>query len=383
MKLSQFYSRGRDNNFNLIRLLAAIAVLFSHSFTVALGTRDAEPLRPILGISIGYIAVDVFFITSGFLVSGSLLSRKNILEFILARILRIYPALVVSTLLTVFVIGLVSTTETASAFLTSGETLHFLFANMSMLAGAFAALPGVFESVPFKTTVNASLWTLPSEVRLYMLLAIIWLSLLVFSKTHISRIKAFNFFILLFAAVAGVVHITGHFAFFSGDVSKFILFNPQVSYVRFFFMFFTGAAFFVLKERIIISRNIFSAVLLANVASALIGTSIFFITYNLSLAYLLFFLAYVPAGKIRRFNNVGDYSFGMYLYAFPIQQSIAMLIPNASVGTVMIIALPVTFTLAFFSWHLIEKHALRLKGSFMWFRRSLQPAPMPIKVDSD
>ena len=97
MKLSDFTS-GRDNNFNLIRIIAALAVLVTHSFALATGTSAAEPFQKTLGMTIGSIAVDIFFITSGFLVTGSLLTRKSFIdfiEFVWARVLRIFPALLV------------------------------------------------------------------------------------------------------------------------------------------------------------------------------------------------------------------------------------------------------------------------------------------------
>src|SRR4051812_37390900 len=100
MKLSDV-ARGRDNNFNLIRVLAALAVLVTHSFTLALGTSDAEPFAHSLGMTPGGMAVDIFFVTSGFLVTASMLQRQNIIAFLWARALRIFPALWVMLIVTV------------------------------------------------------------------------------------------------------------------------------------------------------------------------------------------------------------------------------------------------------------------------------------------
>ena len=79
---------GRDNNFNLIRFCAAFAVLISHSFAIATGSGSAEPMRHTLGLTWAYIAVDVFFLTSGFLVTASLISRQSAVGFAWARALR-------------------------------------------------------------------------------------------------------------------------------------------------------------------------------------------------------------------------------------------------------------------------------------------------------
>src|SRR4029078_284798 len=92
--------------------------------------------------------------------------------------------------------------------------------------------------------------------------------------------------------------------------------------LRLLFAFFCGAAFHVLKERIVLSRPVFWLLLLALLGSA-IDRRAFFFVYTLAVPYLLFYCAYVPGGFIRRYNRVGDYSYGVYIYAFPVQQSIA------------------------------------------------------------
>lgn len=105
------YTNTRDNNYNLIRFLAAVLVLFTHSFALTYGSGNAEPLRYSLGITWGTIAVDVFFVTSGFLIAGSFFKRGNLIAFGWARILRIYPALFVALLFCVFVVGLAFTSK--------------------------------------------------------------------------------------------------------------------------------------------------------------------------------------------------------------------------------------------------------------------------------
>jgi len=121
----------------------------------------------------GGIALDVFFITSGFLITSSYFSRNNLFLFVWARILRIYPALIVATLFCVFIVGLTFTTLSVWEYLSSGQTLKFFLKNSTLFFGVEGALPGVFANIPWKTTVNGSLWTLPYEITMYLLLAII------------------------------------------------------------------------------------------------------------------------------------------------------------------------------------------------------------------
>src|SRR4249919_485571 len=149
MKLAH-YSQGRDNNFNLVRILAAFAVLVSHSFPLAMGLIGGmvEPLKARLDVTLGSIAVDLFFIASGFLVTGSLLTRKSIVEFLWARVLRIYPALLVMVLLVVFGLGLSFTTAPVSAYLSDTRTYLFIVKNSTLIAGIAQKLPGVFVENP-------------------------------------------------------------------------------------------------------------------------------------------------------------------------------------------------------------------------------------------
>ncbi len=136
MKLSHF-TEGKDNNFNLIRVVAAFGVLVDHSFAVAIGSVDARPFQIGPNIDLGRLAVDVFFVTSGFLVTASLLRRQNTIEFLWARALRIYPALLVMQFLTVFGLGLFLTTIPWTSYLVSYDTLKYLVKNAILVDGLF------------------------------------------------------------------------------------------------------------------------------------------------------------------------------------------------------------------------------------------------------
>ena len=347
MNLSHFV-QGRDNNFNLIRIIAAVAVLVTHCFALAIGSGSAEPLRSSLGTTLGGLGVDIFFITSGFLVTGSLLTRQNAIEFFWARALRIYPALLVMVFLTVFVLGVFFTLQPLSTYFTERGTLVYLVKNSTLLAGVAYTLPGVFEAVPYKKAVNGSLWTMPYEIRMYLTLAAIWILASIAPK---YRVRTFKLTVVALAAGAAVAYLPGHFPL-----------EGESGWLQLFFMFFVGAAFYVLKDYIPLSSPFF---VLCTIALAISSSEkhAFFVVYNLLVAYILFYLAYKPAGILRAYNRLGDYSYGVYIYAFPVQQSAAALIPGVSVAMMLAISLPISIAMAAISWHLIERRALDLKGA--------------------
>ncbi len=264
------YTESRDNNFNLIRFIAASLVLFSHSFALSIGTGDAEPLRQTIGLTWGVIAVDIFFITSGFLITRSYLSKRSLASFILARLLRIYPALIVAMFFCAFVIGLISTSFSTKEYLASFDTYSFFFKNSTLIFGLETRLPGVFSNVPYKGAVNGSLWTLPYEIFMYSLLAIA-IGLL----GYITQYKIFNRFeikkcfllICIFSVLLNFINYFYHIL--------------PTSFLRLFSMFFIGATYYYWKDNIKISSYLYLYLLGALLISAF-NQSAFFITFILS-----------------------------------------------------------------------------------------------------
>ena len=128
-------------------------------------------------------------------------------------------------------------------------------------------------------------------------------------------------------------------------------------------MFFTGSSFYFLQDKIHISSKV-GILLITILAISTINKDTFFLAYTLSLAYIVFYLAYIPKGGIRNFNKLGDYSYGIYIYAFPVQQIIAVSVPGISTWGMIGLSFSITAFLAYLSWHVIEKRALTLKNNF-------------------
>jgi peptidoglycan/LPS O-acetylase OafA/YrhL len=212
--------------------------------------------------------------------------------------------------------------------------------------------------LPYPNAVNGSLWTLPYEIKMYACLAIIGSALRYLHARFAWRIVKLAFLAIALAALAA--SLLNHFQPFA---------SPE--FVRLFCMFFLGVGYYVYRERIDLSSRWFLALAVVLLLSAA-NHDAFFVVYSLTLPYLVFYLAYVPSGIIRRFNRAGDYSYGIYIYAFPVQQSVAHLIPGVSVTTMIAAAFAATFVLAFLSWHLIEKRCLARKGDYAWIEKAVR-----------
>lgn len=354
MTLADF-TEGRDNNFHLIRAVAALAVLVTHSFALTVGSVNAEPLYTTYGVTLGTFAVDIFFIVSGLLVTTSLLVRQSLIDFFWARLLRIYPALWVMLLLTVFGLGLWFTRLSASDYLTDRMTWSYLLKCGSLIFGVSYQLPGVFEHNAFRLAVNGSLWSMPREIQMYAGLVVLWVCC---GWAGVHRLQWLKVLAAVVLCVSGGNMIRQMFTEVNGS-----------QLARLTFMFFCGVNFYLHRHLVLMSGRLFVALVVALMLS-LWYREAFLLVYSLSLGYLVLYLAYVPAGRIRRFNRLSDYSYGAYIYAFPVQQSIAALVPDLDVWQMVCLSVTLTLCLAIMSWHYIEKPALNKKKSLVaWTER--------------
>lgn len=345
-------SKSRDNNYNLIRVIAAIAVLISHSYAIYYGDASLEPLRALTGKSLGSIAVDIFFFTSGFLITASLVNSQSLAKYFQSRVLRIYPALCVAIVLTTFVAGPVLTELSISEYFTSYQTWEYLIKNSILLLRAEYDLPGVFQLKPLGTAVNGSLWSLPYEIYMYITLATIGAICHVLSKKHSSTIYPF---ILVILALLQIAILTEYID--SIFINKFL-------YLA--LLFFTGSLFYLMRDKIKLKNSTFLLCSGLLVASILLTKSLtpysLTLGYALILGYLTLHFAYYENRLLLKYNKLGDYSYGMYIYAFPIQQILANQDLTSNVYIHITMSFSLTLICAIISWHYIEKNALKLKS---------------------
>jgi peptidoglycan/LPS O-acetylase OafA/YrhL len=345
--VADYFAASRVNNFDIIRLLAALLVLLSHSYALTRSAGDDIFSKALLGYdSAGGFAVTIFFVVSGFLVTRSAMNRSA-LDYILARVLRIVPGLAFAVLLTVLVVGPLLTGLSLTAYFADPSVRSYL-CNI-LVFPIQHQLADVTRNLPYPHGINGSLWTLPIECGFYVLLIFLVRFRILTSATALG----------LFAATLAGYLIATNAAALRWENQGPMLWQATTTWpaLRFGSAFLAGAALWLLKDRIPLDRGLAIACLIALAVCA--NTAAADMAYMVCLPYLVIYTALaLPAINLSRF---GDLSYGVYVLAYPVQQTIIASRPGSTAAAVNLIATPIVLVLAYCSWHLIEKRALRLK----------------------
>ena len=333
--------QGTQNGFTLIRLILAGAVLLEHAAIVTQGPGYPPPLA-LHGWSLSYAAVNGFFIVSGFLIAGSLERRKDAVSFAVARALRIMPALVVLSLAAVLVIGPLVTTVSAGEYWSSPATWRFPLQVLGFLDTSQGPA-GVFSGNPWSGEFSAPLWTLRYEV-----LAYIGAGVLVLSPLPWTRRTAL---ILYLATTLGHALLSGA----GQDLSGLLTASARLSAP-----FALGMLIHALRHSWPVSPWPAAAAVgvwwLAG-ASPLAEPFL-----NLALAAGLFWIAFAPLGGLPTWHRMPDWSYGVYIWHYPVMQAVLVAKPGAGPVETGLAALVVTMPVAAASWHFVERPSLSLKA---------------------
>jgi peptidoglycan/LPS O-acetylase OafA/YrhL len=323
----------RYNNFNLLRLILALCVILSHSPELTDGDNHREPLMCLFDtIPLGFLAVDAFFLLSGYLIVQSWDLHPRARLFLRKRMLRIYPGFLVASVVCALLVGPLG--ADAAAYFAAFD--FRAFATGALLLQA-PVVPPVFQgsSLP---KVNLSMWTISYEFVCYVLV-------LVAGKSGLLRIRHFWLGVTL--------------AIFATLVAS-RLFHFDAGILRLPSFFFSGGCFYLYRDRIRLDGRIALAL-----AAALAVCMFSWSAAELALAtmgcYVLIYMANKPSGWLGRFNRLPDVSYGTYLYAWPIQKLLIWYFPGISPWLVFAIAAPAAVALGAVSWFGIEKPALKFK----------------------
>ena len=325
------------NNFTALSWFAAGMVLYGHSF-VFLGL--PEPL--FLGwATLGPLGVFVFFSISGYLVSQSWANDPNFIRFIKRRSIRIFPGLIVCILLSIFPFGYLISHLDGANYLKHSATRGYL-TNIFLYTTYY--LPGVFETNRVANAVNGSLWSLPAEFFMYLLLAI--LGVLKAKRSILTGVLL----IFVFGTIFWALKAQEMLVIYRTDARQVVIcggyFMMGVLLHRFNLADFLSAANVIGIAIVWLCLSRWPTVF---VASSYVVIPIFAIALGIGNTPGLSWLS--------RF----DFSYGIYIYAFPIQQALIYFFPEINFPIYLLSASIFTIIMAALSWYLIEKPALRLK----------------------
>ncbi len=327
----------RDNHLDLLRLIAASLVFYSHSFAL-LGRPSPQFLS---WIDLGTLGVYIFFIVSGYLISASWEQDPSLPRFFARRALRIFPGLWVCVLLTLFLLGPLLTTRGLPAYFTDWRTWRYL-GNLGLYTSYY--LPGVFETVRYPNAVNGSIWTLPIEFLMYLVVA----------GAGVLRGNRW-FFVGLFATSAALA-----FFWASRAPSPLVVFAMDAREIFICGTYFwAGAVFrkFNLDRHCSLTWALLAGAGMLSLMAwpRLLGVAAWVL---LPFPVLSFGLSHSPLAALTR---RGDYSYGIYIYAFPFQQTVTFLAPHLGLMPYLLICGAVILSMAMLSFHLVERRALALK----------------------
>lgn len=331
-----------DNNFDLLRLLGAFFVLLSHSFGI-LNQGLQQPGLWINGTFVipSDIGLYIFFTISGYLVTQSFFQSSSYGHYLLKRFLRIVPALAVVSALCILMGGFVSNLPVREYY-SDKSTWTYLLINSSLTSTQYT-LPGVFTTLKEKS-VNASIGTIVVEVRFYIAL------LIAGALTILNRKWLLFLFFVLFEALR--IYMNSNNVVIPGIYTDV--------YFRFGTYLYLGTIFYCFKN--VFPLRWFYAIIFLAIAFLTTNTIFQDVTFAAFLAYSILLI-----GESKAIFNIRgfDFSYGLYLYAYPVQQ-LLLLHFGYSINVWLHILLSVSISLVFavLSWFFIERPALKKKNIF-------------------
>ncbi len=335
----------QDNSFTQIRLVLALAVIFSHSYPLSLdGTNNSEPMYRYCGITIGALAVNCFMVISGFLISISLVNSQSLLVYFRKRFLRVYPAFLFLSFIQAFIVAPLVSSDSSKVY--TVKQLGILIYNFCFLTSygfPFGELFHCFPNNPIPSEMNASLWTIRYEVWCYILLPLLLLN-------KFSKPLCITCLCVFYVIIFWDVQIP-----WSRYLTAFL--GAKAEWPRLAFFFLSGAFYFLFGDKIPRSNLIIFSLLTISLVIIFFAGQFFCYLQYFVLPYLVLGFCFFKsptqiAGQ--------DWSYGVYLYGFLIGQILVYCFSfflgkpiSLFLGTTVI-----SLIFGYLSWNLIEKRFL-------------------------
>lgn len=335
----------KNNNFDFLRFLFALLVVISHSYPLSGSNEGSQWICQITNgqIVLAQIGLSGFFIISGYFIFQSLERSKSIFDYFKKRFLRLFPALLVALLLTILLAPLVYKSEIP--FFKNYLVYTYVPNNLSLYRFQ-SSIKGVFDNNAYHA-INGSLWTIRYEFSLYVAL-----SLLFFFRSQkrvVVILVSFAFIIFYFL-----------YNFYLNRLAGSTLFGLQGIHVLNLGTFFiSGSLLASLQFEKIKHKSV-----IFGLSVLIVVLSLYFNCYD-SVKHLVFpilviLIGFIPLSFLSPFVKLGDMSYGIYIYSFPIQQTLVYFF-KINTYTLMFISVFLSIGFGYLSWHLIEKRALKYK----------------------
>jgi peptidoglycan/LPS O-acetylase OafA/YrhL len=361
---------GAGMGFDLLRLVLATLILLSHTswlvgtsgvmtsilnsifhlspeiastlaqVTATVGNDPTVHQLTGLGRPITLSYLPMFFALSGFLVTGSALRTRRLTPFLGLRVLRLLPALFVEVTLSAIILGAVFTDLPLSHYYT--EPMFWAYF-LNIVGDVHLHLPGVFTN---NTTdvVNSNLWTLPWEFQCYVVMSFMIITGILYYRKAVALLFGAATIALIYASL----------------VNGFQVVPAQVGGPTLVYYFVAGALMFLWRDKIIFHEGLFF--IAAGTCYILMMSSKMVFIYPALLTYITVFIGLFPFPRFSLLKS-GDYSYGIYLYGFPVTQALVAGFPilHSNLAVAAPLAILATGAFAALSWHGVEKHCLKLK----------------------
>ena len=331
VSLKKFEST-RSNNLNLVKFIAALFVIISHAYPLCKGAEYNDILSDLSrnSIAFGSLAVAIFFMSSGFFVTKSLLKSKDSKKYLHNRFIRIFPPLWFTLLVCILVCGLFFSTYNLGKYFLSIDFLKYC---LNFILIPIHNLPGVFMNNIYPGVVNGPLWTLPIEFVCYLVLLLAY-------KLNLVNKKSYKYVALLvIVAFVGINLIP----------------LSIKGYIQPCFLFFWGSFYWIYRDKITMNNTYFLISLVAFVLLIVLGYG--HVASFLFVPYLTLYIAFCLPQCNNRLASLGNLSYDIYLCGWPIQQMIISLFGGSMlVGMNILISIPLSILVGYITYSLVEKN---------------------------
>ena len=350
--LEEKYDR-KNNIFDHIRIILAIFVIVSHSYPIffGVGVKGIISSNILRTESLGGIAVIGFLVLSGFMTTQSIMNSKNNKEFFLKRVLRIFPSLILMLLITIFIIAPLGYEGDRSQYFNKSVFNYFL-KNLNLFGNTVYGIDGVFVNNIYPSAINGSLWTLKHEFMAYIVLIVLSLCSVLKERKYTLGITLLTVALYVLGLNAKLtINCLGHFG----------VLNELDQFIKLLMYFLIGTTIYLYKDKIHVNFKGFIIMTLIFLFGIVIN-----VTKYAAIISIPYILMYIGTFKIHNekdiLRKIGDFSYALYIYAFPIQQLLAYYLKEKiTIWQYMLLSIIITTIISIITTLLVDNNVKKIK----------------------